>query len=100
MSQRKMPVKTADLKLDGEWEGWNFTARTNAPISVFSDIASQDFERIVKGLSRVVLKWNFVNEEGTPYGNPTRENIADLPLDLVTSIANAFVEELTKVPPA
>lgn len=99
VSQRKMPIKTEVIALTGDWDGWSFTARTNAPISVFSDIASGEFQRIIHGLAKVIRAWNFVDEEGGECPAPSAASIGELPLELVTAIANAFVDELTKLPP-
>jgi len=94
-----MPVKTKDMALDGDYEGWNFTARTNPPIAAFGHIASGDFDRIVLGLSRIIRVWNFVDEEGEPLLPPSQETIGELPLDLLTGIANKYVAELSTLPP-
>ena len=97
---RKLPIKLSELKLTGEWEGWECTVRTNPPISVFADIASGDFDRIVKGVSKIIVKWNFVDENGEPFGPPTLETVNELPVELITVVANSYVGELTKLPPA
>jgi hypothetical protein len=97
---RKLPIKTSELKLDGEWEGWDCTVRTNPPISVFADIASGDFDRIARGIAKIITKWNFVDEDGTPMANPSLETVNELPVELITVVANSYVGELTKLPPA
>jgi len=97
---RKLPIRTQVIELTDEYEGWNFTARTNPPIRAFGDVASGDFDRIVKGLAQIVRAWNFVDEAGDNMLVPSIETIGDLPLDLVTAVANRYVEELSKLPPA
>jgi hypothetical protein len=97
---RKLPIKTNELKLTGEWEGWDCTVRTNPPISVFADIASGDFDRIVRGIAKIITKWNFVDENGELFGPPTLDTVNELPVELITAVANGYVGELTKLPPA
>ena len=97
---RKLPIKTTELKLTGEWEGWDCTVRTNPPVSVFADIASGDFDRIVSGIAKIIRKWNFVDEEGIAFAEPSLATVGELPIELITVVANSYVSELTKLPPA
>ena len=96
----KLPIKTKELALTGEWVDWKCTVRTNPPISIFGDISSGDFERIVRALSKIILDWNFVDENGEPLPKPDVATINEVPLELITVIANRYVEELTKLPPS
>jgi hypothetical protein len=97
---RKMPVKTATIHLKGDYEGWSFVARTNCPIGAFADIASGSFDRVVRGLAKIVVSWDFVNEEGVLLPPPTEEIIGSLPFDLATEVANVFVENINTLPKA
>lgn len=65
-TKRRMPVKTQKIQLGGEWDGWEFTARTNPSISVFDKLTSGDFHLICEALGECILGWNFVDEEGEP----------------------------------
>ena len=96
---KKEPVITRDMELGGEYEGWEFTARTNPPISAFGDVASGDFDRIVLGLSKIVRAWNFVDENGDELPAPTVETLRERPLDLLTAVANKYVSELSTLSP-
>jgi len=100
MEIRKQPVKTTEIPLKDAYEGWKFTARTNPPIKAFGHIASGNFERIVTGLSKIIIKWNFVDEEGKPLSEPTEDTIGDCPLDLITMVSQEYMEEITKLPQA
>lgn len=70
----KMPYRTAKVELDGAFEGWWFLARTNPPIRAISDMYSGNFDRMVRGLSEIVLDWNFVDEEGNNLGSIKNAN--------------------------
>jgi hypothetical protein len=96
---RKEPVRTQEIALKDDYEGWTFTARMNPPISAFSDVASGDFVRIAHGLAKVIRQWNFVDEDGVELPAPTETLISERPLDLVTAMTQAYVEELNKLPP-
>ena len=100
MSQRKMPVKTREIVLTDEWDGWKFTARTNPPLGVFFEITSGDLQRIVGGIATVLVSWNFVDEDGQPLPAPDYDVIAKyVTSDLLTAVANAWTEEMAKLPP-
>lgn len=106
VEKRKQPVKTMWVVIHGtpekpsDYEGWGFTARTNAPIGAFGHVSSGSFDRIVEGLSQIIIrKWDFVDEEGNDLPVPSKEQIALLPTDLAIACANAYVEEMGKLPP-
>lgn len=112
MSDRKMPVRERVVKLTGEWEGWEFTARINPPLRALSDLASGSFARFINGLGDIVLGWNFVDEKGEPIlpvdekGKPTPPGeggnypVDALPVDLYREMSDRFFEELRALPPA
>ena len=98
---RKLPVRTREIVMKPPWDGWTFDARMNPPVRVFEDIASGDFARIIDGMTTVILSWNWVDEEGAALPSPTRVVIANnVPFDLLTAAAYAWVGEMTNVPPA
>ena len=95
---RKLPVKIKTIKLDKEWEGWEFTARTNVKIKVFSKVSSGDIDKMIEGMCSIIQSWNFVDEEGNDMPPPSEDTIGDLTVDLLTAISNAYVKELTDLP--
>lgn len=97
--QKPMPVKTATIELTGDYEGWEFEARMNPPLSIFGDLSSGEFERIAPALAKIVRSWNFIDESGVPLGNPSKDAINELPLELVTEMSNKFIEKLTTLLP-
>jgi len=99
-TKRKMPVKLSDvLKLDGEYKGWEFKARLNPPLSIFEDIGSGRFDRIITGLSKVVVWWNFVDEEGEPLLSPNEGGCRQISTDLAGEVVRVYTERLTDLPP-
>lgn len=67
---RKMPIRSREISLNGEYEGWRFTARTNMPLGALEDLVSGDYGRIRSALAGVVLGWNFVDENGKELPDP------------------------------
>lgn len=107
--KRKMPVRTREITLKDEWEGWTFTARTNPPIRVIEEIISGDIGRMTTALGEVVMSWNFVDEEGNDYFEldkdgkrlfTPKKHIHELPTELVTAMVVTYGEEVGKNPPA
>lgn len=97
--QKPMPVRTKTIELTGDYEGWEFEARLNPPLSVFGDLASGEFVKIAPALSKVVRSWNFIDEDGVPMPNPTMDLINELPLELVTEMSNKFISAITELSP-
>jgi len=98
-AKRKMPIKTAEIKLEGDWEGWNFTARTNPTLGTFADAASGDFDRMAAALSAMVTGWDFVDEEGNPLPQPKEEGATSLlPLDLTSTVISSIMDRIAKLP--
>jgi len=101
MNEHKLLIKTRVIALTGEWTGWQFTARLNPPLGVLFDITSGDLERIVNGMAKIIISWNFVDENGQPLPAPSAEVMATyVTPDLMGAVSSAWVEEMTKVPPA
>lgn len=100
MTKRRMPVRTAQIELDGEYEGFSFTLRTNAPLYVLAGLSSGDLPRITEALAEVLIDWNFPDENGDPLPPPSTETVGQLPFDLVGIIASHFNKEATSLPPA
>jgi hypothetical protein len=109
---RKMPVRTKEIHLNDEWEGWSFTARTNPPMGIITEMSSGEVELITQSIAKVIIDWNFVDEEGNSL--PIPENIVDddgaiiqkavdivklIPIDLLTVVSQAYSEEVAKLSP-
>ena len=73
--RRKMPVKTKPIQLDGEFEGWEFTARVNPPMSFVAKLQSGDPMEVMRGVGMLIYSWNFVDEEGEPLPVPRDQAI-------------------------
>lgn len=67
---RRMPVRTEDFELTGDWVGWAFTAKTSLSMGAGEDLTSGDFERIKKTLAEIIVTWNFVDSEGKALPDP------------------------------
>lgn len=68
--KRMMPVKSRTIELTEDWDGWQFTARTNPSIGVFEKLQSGDFGLICEALGETILDWNFVDESGDSLVSP------------------------------
>ena len=106
-----MPVNTVDIDLDElGYPGWVVTMRTNPRASVCDDfIALDDPERWWSAFGKIVLSWNFADEDGEPFPLPRdtpSDREIDLPVGVIGFIYRRYVEEfrerigLPKVPDA
>ena len=66
----KMPRRTKEIKLDGEYEGFEFTAVTSIPINAFSYFQTGNWDLIQSALLMILIDWNFVDENGDPLPQP------------------------------
>lgn len=99
--QKPMPVKSEKIELIGDYDGWEFEARLNPPLKVFGDLSSGEFGRIAPALAKIVIEWNFLDENGNELPKkPTLSDIeSNISLELATEMANKFVEKLTNLVP-
>lgn len=101
---RKIPIKTKEIVIDkggeSDYANWKFTARTNPPVRILSDITSGDLDRIISGLAGIIISWDFPDEDGNALPSPSVDSIGMLPMDLIGGLAEAYTKELSAVPPA
>ena len=97
---RRMPVRTCKLQLEGDFAGFELVMRLNPNLRVIKDMASGDMDALTAALGEVILQWNFPDEEGKPMPAPSQETIEELPIDLITLIAERYQQEINKLPPA
>jgi len=96
---KKMPVRIAEITLDGDYEGWTFSARLNFPCGLLDDFSANDPSRLMSAAGQLIKNWNFVDEEGNPLPQPSAESIRLLPIDLLNKMLTAVVTEAQKLPP-
>ncbi len=99
---RRLPVRTAVVRLSGNYDGFIATMRLNPRRSVVDQLQSGDIQRVSEAVNDLVLDWNYVDEAGDPIPQ-TVAGIYDLPDDLLAdTIAGYFaaMAEATAVPKA
>ncbi len=119
---RKLPVRTEEFQLDGEYEGWTFTARVSMPMGRYGKLledsapligASQDdreltpatsaamgvaLRAVVAHLKSVITEWNFVDENGDALALTNEDAWLDLPMDLINLCFNAVLGRVQESP--
>lgn len=95
---KSMPVRTATVRLDGDYEGFEVQVRTNTSWAVKQDLASGDEARVVGALKTIIHGWNLTDEDGTAL--PTPKNGCDLltavPDEVLAAIINGYVGAIEK----
>jgi hypothetical protein len=62
---KKPPTRTVEVKItEGDFAGWEATARADFPARVLADLQSQDIERIMRALDTIILTHNFPDTDG------------------------------------
>ena len=103
MINKAMPIKTAVIPLDGDYEGFEITVRTNTTYAVKLDLQSGDTDRVLSALRSLVVGWNLTDDDGNPL--PTPKAGTDLktsvPDDILGAIIGGYVgamNEAAKLP--
>ena len=91
---RRLAVRIKEVHLNGEFQGWSFVCRTNVPWSVLEGMQSGNYERIRDELAKILISWDFVDEEGRPMPKPSPESISALPFDLMTAVLEGATEAI------
>jgi len=110
MEVRKLPVKVETLQLNGDYTGWEFTARTNPPwgefmgrLTAIEKVDQLNPEKVLEGLYDLLElvmqngKWNYVDDKGKPI-TCDRAGFPKLPLELIQLTLSAAREAIEKVP--
>jgi hypothetical protein len=106
-----LPINTVDIDLaEIGYPGWVVTMRTNPRSSVYDAFLDvDDMPRWWKAFGKLILTWNFADEDGQPFPLPAElesERDLDLPVGVIGFIYRRYVEEfratigLPKVPVA
>ena len=116
MTARKMPVRTHEFNLNGDWTGWNFTAKVNIPLGTFERLQTGKFTEITDVLAGILIDWNFVDESGEPLKairkeqgengkeiemevvGPCLETVRLLPVDLGTIVLREITTYIRELP--
>jgi hypothetical protein len=96
-NKRRMPVKVTQIKLSGDYEGWEAEVRSNPPMRVFESLLSGKIETIRDALIAVVKSWNFVDEEGEPLPL-SADGLMGMPLDLTLALVKACSDAISVTP--
>lgn len=66
----KMPRRTKEIELTGDYKGFKCEVLLSFPIQVFSYIQSNNFDLIQGALKKILISWNFNDEDGKPLPQP------------------------------
>lgn len=94
---RRMPVKTAVVRLDGDYAGWEATVRVNPRLSIYDELVGGDLAQTQQVLAALLRAWNFVDEEGEPLPT-TLDGVKSLPADLTRDLLVKVQEAITRLP--
>lgn len=102
--KRRAPVRRHRIELDDDgFPGWWVEVRLNPPWGVMEDLYDTDDFRVVReSLARVILDWNFVDDEGDPLPPPSEDvtSLREVPIDLITVVLQRYQQVATELPKA
>lgn len=95
MSQAKPSFRTVEITLAAPFEGWTATMRAEGvPARVFIELQSGNVERALNAFERLVVKHNFLNEDGE-----SAASVLDAPMDAITSAITKWSDAVAALPP-
>ena len=95
MSQSKPQFRTVDITLSAPFEGWTATMKAEGvPARVFIELQSGSVERALTALERLVVKHNFLTEDGEP-----AKQVLDAPMDALSDAITKWSEAVAALPP-
>lgn len=95
---KKMPVLTTDIALDGDYEGYVVTVRTNPRFGTKLDMSSGDNDRFARAVRDIVLSWNVCDEDGNALPSPheSPDAIMQVPDELLAQVLEKYVNRSTQ----
>lgn len=92
MIDGQVAIRTIEVKLGEPYEGLSATMRVNPRRSVLDGLKSGETEQAITATYALIVRWNLRDEET---GEPiplTRENVYDLPDDLLAALLRGYFE--------
>ena len=95
MSQSKPQFRTVDISLSAPFEGWTATMKAEGvPARIFIELQSGSVERALNALERLVIKHNFLTEDGEP-----AKQVLDAPMDALSDAITKWSDAVAALPP-
>jgi hypothetical protein len=95
MSQSKPQFRTVDVTLSAPFDGWTATMKAEGvPARVFIELQSGNVERALTALERLVVKHNFLDENGEP-----AKQVLDAPMDALSDAITKWSDAVAALPP-
>jgi len=91
---KRPAIRTVTVKLEGDFEGWEATARVDFPAKYLADFDSGKLERIIVALDAIVVEHNFPNAE-----DEIAQSMGDVdPYAALTEFADKLFDAIGKLP--
>jgi len=95
MSQSKPQFRTVEITLSTPFDGWMATMKAEGvPARVFIELQSGSVERALTALERLVVKHNFLTEDGEPAAQ-----VLDAPMDALSDAITKWSDAVAALPP-
>lgn len=95
MTQAKVQARTVDIALSSPFDGWTATMKADGiPARVFIELQSGSVERSMAAVERLIVKHNFLGEDGEP-----AKSVLDAPMDALSDAVAKWSEAVAALPP-
>jgi hypothetical protein len=101
-----MPIKTVNVELKGDYEGFSVLMRTNVPYEIKMMLISGDMEKTLEALKVMILSWDITDVDGNVLPTPKMgtDMTKDIPDEVLSEMLTQYIEvlksktEIPKVP--
>lgn len=95
MTQSKPQFRTVEIALSAPFDGWSATMKAEGvPARVFIELQSGNAERALTALKRLVVKHNFLTDDGEQ-----AVDVLDAPMDALTDAIGKWSDAVAALPP-
>jgi len=95
MAQAKPSFRTVEVRLAAPFDGWEATMKAEGvPARILIDLQSGEAERAMRAVERLIVKHNFLTDDGEP-----AKTIIDAPMDALTQTVEKWSEAVAALPP-
>lgn len=95
MTQSKPQFRTVEIALSEPFNGWSATMKAEGvPARVFIELQSGNAERALTALKRLVVKHNFLTDDGEQ-----AVDVLEAPMDALTDAIGKWSDAVAALPP-
>jgi hypothetical protein len=90
------PVRTVEIRLNGDYSGWIATMRANLKYGLMMDLTGDDEAAQLAALGSLFRSWNWVDEDGEPLPQPQDGGLREADADAIKEALRLWFAEVNE----